>query len=52
MPRYDYECIKCDVVFDIFVPLEKFDEKIKCPDCNTVLKRMISPVYFRMGNGK
>jgi len=38
-PLYDYRCDKCEETYEIFVPLAKLDEKIKCPECKRLLKR-------------
>jgi putative FmdB family regulatory protein len=48
MPRYDLLCEKCQKVFDVQVPLDKYDEKVKCPHCGEDLKRQLSPVPFRI----
>lgn len=39
MPLYDYSCSKCDETYEIFVPLDKLDEEVKCPECQSALKR-------------
>lgn len=48
MPMYDYECPKCKTKFDIRVPLDKLDERIKCikPKCKGTLKRLMSTPTF------
>ncbi len=48
MPRYDMHCEKCQKVFEVGIPLNKYDEKVKCPYCETELKRQLSSVPFRV----
>ena len=44
MPLYDYECTneKCKTIYEVKVPLSKFDEEIKCPDCGKPMKRLFT----------
>lgn len=44
---YDYICEKCDISYEIHVPLAKFDEAIECPKCKEGLKRQISAPHLR-----
>ncbi len=37
MPIYDYVCKKCGE----FDQLAKFDEKVRCPVCNKIAKKII-----------
>lgn len=40
MPTYDYKCLKCEKIFEIFQSMK--DEPLKnCPDCNGKVKRLI-----------
>ena len=40
MPNYDYKCLKCEKIFEIFQSMK--DEPLKnCPDCNGKVKRLI-----------
>jgi putative FmdB family regulatory protein len=35
MPTYDYGCVECDHVFELFLPLSRMDEPLTqpCPNC-------------------
>jgi putative FmdB family regulatory protein len=48
MPIYEYVCETCMKILEFKVPLEKFETKIKCPHCKKVVKRIMSPVLFRI----
>lgn len=45
MPIYEYQCVKCNDVFEVF---HKIDEecKITCPKCFGPTKRLISATNF------
>lgn len=45
MPIYEYQCVKCNDVFEVF---HKIDEecKITCPKCLGPTKRLISATNF------
>lgn len=49
MPTYDYECKKCDKVFEVFQSIKA--EKLKiCPECGSEIKRLLgtgSGVVFK-----
>ena len=36
MPRYDFECSDCDVVFEEKVSLAESDKTIECPLCKNI----------------
>ncbi|MFH0732542.1 MAG: zinc ribbon domain-containing protein [Candidatus Omnitrophota bacterium] len=42
MPTYDYECKKCNKVFEISQSIKAAPIK-KCPKCGSNVKRLISP---------
>ena len=46
MPLYSYICDDCEKYFEVFVPLKKRNQSIKCPHCKKKLRKIISPVYF------
>ena len=57
MPLYECECQnkECQRVFEVIVPLEELDtfdkqrsKKNRCPSCGGKLKRIMSPVDFRI----
>ena len=48
MPLYDYCCDKCQKRFEIIVPLKDVDKEIPCKYCDKPLKKIMSPVSFRM----
>ncbi len=50
MPIYEFRCLKCDHIFDIFI--QDSDEKIEliCPECKgESIKRIISKTNYAMG---
>jgi len=53
MPRYDFECRKCDMVFELGCTLEQRQaheegvDEIKCPVCEKeTLHQVLSPIRF------
>lgn len=50
MPIFDYECPKCNCVFDEMVPIDGRDGEIQCPDCHAVAKRLINSPAFVCGD--
>lgn len=40
MPTYDYECLACDKIFEVFQKMSEAALK-KCPDCEGKVKRLI-----------
>lgn len=49
MPTYDYECKKCNKIFEVFQSIKA--EKLKtCPECGSEVKRLLgtgSGVVFK-----
>jgi putative FmdB family regulatory protein len=57
MPLYDYEhadtnskCGKTDKIMSFIVPLARFDEELKCPECKKPLRRLLSAPMFKFGS--
>jgi len=48
MPMYNYVCEKCSKIFEVIVPLDKSEKEIYCKYCNSVLKKQLTPVYFKV----
>jgi putative FmdB family regulatory protein len=48
MPLYQYMCSNCMKLLEFMVPLDRYDAKIKCPHCKRIVKRILSPVMFRI----
>lgn len=42
MPLYDYDCLKCGLVPDIWAKIMEI--YVKCPHCQGNMKRVLSPV--------
>ncbi len=42
MPIYSHECETCKKIFDLWMPMDRRDEVVNCPDCGEVLQRLIS----------
>ena len=41
---YEYECVKCKLVFEIHCKLKDKDNPVECPECNAnQVKRVYSP---------
>lgn len=40
MPNYDYECLSCGNVFEVFQQMTEKPKK-KCPKCKGAVKRLI-----------
>lgn len=52
MPTYEYECKKCKVEFERFLPIAEYDSPQKCETCGTVGKKLISsPGLIFHGDG-
>jgi len=34
MPLYDYECVKCSHVFEVYHKVDEGTENLTCPKCN------------------
>ncbi len=45
MPIYEYQCSKCNEVFEIFHKIDE-DGKVTCPKCLRPAKRLISATNF------
>lgn len=56
-PLFEMYCSKCleknysgesekKAVFEVMIPLDKLDRKVKCPNCKSHLKKRITPVRF------
>lgn len=41
MPNYDYQCAACGTVTEVFHKMSE-DPEVKCPDCESPMKRKIS----------
>ena len=39
MPLYDYECVKCAHVFEVFHKLSEEGTDYPCPKCGTAMAR-------------
>lgn len=48
MPLMDYFCEECMIAYEVIVPLDKTEEKITCPKCKKVLKKLVSAPYFKI----
>ncbi len=48
MPFYDLVCKKCGNQEDDYRC--DMDEEVKCPQCGTVMTRLMSPITFKMTN--
>lgn len=43
MPLYDYECVKCSHVFEVFLKAHDRDDELVCPKCKAGKpKRLVS----------
>mgnify|MGYP003315073753 CR=1 FL=1 len=53
MPRYDFECSDCDVVFEEKVSLADLEKAVECPLCESLnTKRTIGmPMIFKKQSG-
>lgn len=45
MPLYDYECVKCSHVFEVYHKMNEENETLTCPKCKAKKpKRLVSQV--------
>ncbi len=52
MPMYDYSCGVCNTTVSIFRNITDSQEAYSCESCNSILKRVYSPVGVTFnGNG-
>jgi putative FmdB family regulatory protein len=35
MPLYEYQCKKCEKMFEILLSFRELDDPVKCPDCGS-----------------
>jgi putative FmdB family regulatory protein len=46
MPIYDYECMKCQKVFEVILKIGEGVDGLICPECGTKkLRQRITPFY-------
>ena len=50
MPIYQYECKKCNKIFEKYLPIN-FSENIFCEKCGDKLKKIISNSTFILKGG-
>jgi putative FmdB family regulatory protein len=51
MPIYEYQCNRCDEIFEIFHKIDE-DCKVACPKCLAPAKKLISaPNFVLKGSG-
>lgn len=48
MPLYEFECQKCNKLFEVIVPMSQSGDVIKCPYCKRKLKKRMSAVFGRV----
>lgn len=46
MPVYSFYCEKCDADWPVMMSIAEREEELKCPDCDTVLKRILDVPNF------
>ena len=42
MPLYDFECKKCKNIFESFLKLENYKDKVPCPKCKGNTEKVIT----------
>lgn len=48
MPIYLWSCVKCEKLWELMVKLKDFDKEIECPECGEKMKRLVTPVRFKI----
>ena len=48
MPIYDYKCPKCGNKDEVWKHQSEMDRREKCPSCEHIMDRQISPVSFHL----
>lgn len=48
MPLYIYTCSKCDKLYELMIKLKDSDKKVECPKCGEEMKRVMTPVPFKI----
>jgi len=48
MPLYLLSCKKCEKLWELLIRLEDFEKGIECPECGEKLKRLVTPVLFKV----
>lgn len=54
MPIYTFKCEKCNYVDELLMTLTLYADKkdlINCPDCDSIMRRTIEPLNFRLRGG-
>lgn len=50
MPLYDYQCMKCETVFEVTCKIAERSDPHKCPNCNSVETEQRAFVAPRQGD--
>ena len=48
VPLYLFSCKKCEKLWELLVRLDDYDKDIECPECGEKLKRLVTPVVFKV----
>ena len=52
MPVYSFVCPKCGLALEKYLSFENAGDKIRCPNCQNVVKKLISkPAIIFKGQG-
>ena len=48
MPLYLLSCKKCEKLWELIIRLSDYDKDVECPECGEKLKRLVTPVVFKV----
>lgn len=49
MPTYSYECLKCDVEFEVIKSISEYNSPEHCQTCGNIAKKLVSSGIFFTG---
>jgi len=46
--RYTYECNGCNKRYEVDMKLSECNQRVKCPYCKKIIKKVLTPVRFKV----
>lgn len=45
MPIYEFQCIKCETVYERFMKVDEPYDKLECPSCNATKPKKLATAF-------